>query len=608
MKYSLIKPINQNYTATEQILTNRNIPKEEIPHYLNTTWADVAQPESFGLELLKEAATELIYAVNLNIDTFLIVDADCDGFTSSALLYNYLYDAFPTWVAAHLHYLLHDNKQHGLSDHIQFLEEGRLTSGKPFLILIPDAGSNDTEQCKKLNELNCSIIVLDHHICDKENPYAFVINNQNSDYPNKELSGVGVTWQFCRYLDELLDQNYADNYLDLVALGNVADMMSLTSIETKHLIQEGLKEENLKNPFIVYMIEKNRYSLGEVITPIGVAFYIAPFVNAIVRSGTMDEKILVFRSMLKLKAFEEIPSTKRGHAAGAKEKLVEQAVRVATNVKARQTKAQEAGLEKLKSKIETDHILDNKAMIFLLEPGEIDRNIAGLIANKMMAEYQRPCCILTRVEESLDESIPPWEDIPANAKRISYQGSARGCDKVGITEFKSMCAATGEIMYATGHEGAFGLGIEEDKIDRFIKKINEILKDMPTVPVYRVDYIWEAKEVQPQIVLDIAGLEALWGKDLDEALIALKNIRITPNMVTVYDKNTLTLKIELPNGISIMKFRASEIDKLKFLDNNTGYIDVNIVAKCNKNEWMGNITPQLFIEDYEIIDSNKYFF
>ena len=263
MKYSLIKPINENYSATEQILTNRNIPREEIPHYLNTTWADVAQPESFGLELLKEAATELIYAVNLNIDTFLIVDADCDGFTSSALLYNYLYDAFPTWVAAHLHILLHDSKQHGLSDHIQFLEEGRLASGKPFLILIPDAGSNDTDQCKKLNELNCSIIVLDHHICDRENPYAFIINNQNSDYPNKELSGVGVVWQFCRYIDMILEINYANDFLDLVALGNCGDMMSLRSFETRYLITKGFKKENIKNPFIDYMLDKNSFPLSK---------------------------------------------------------------------------------------------------------------------------------------------------------------------------------------------------------------------------------------------------------------------------------------------------------------------------------------------------------
>ena len=110
MKYSLINPINPKYSAVEQILTNRGIAREEIDHYLHTGPADVAPPTAFGLDLLRAAARELITAVNLGIDTFIIVDADCDGFTSSALIWNYLHDVFPSWAAAHLHYLLHDSK------------------------------------------------------------------------------------------------------------------------------------------------------------------------------------------------------------------------------------------------------------------------------------------------------------------------------------------------------------------------------------------------------------------------------------------------------------------------------------------------------------------
>lgn len=90
--------------------------------------------------------------------------------------------------------------------------------------------SNDTEECTLLKSSGIATIVLDHHLCDIDNPNAIVINNQLSDYPNKDLSGVGVVYQFCRYIDSLLKTNYADNYLDLVALGNCADMMSMTSI------------------------------------------------------------------------------------------------------------------------------------------------------------------------------------------------------------------------------------------------------------------------------------------------------------------------------------------------------------------------------------------
>lgn len=142
-------------------------------------------------------------------------------------------------------------------------------------------------------------------------------------------------------------------------------------------------------------------------------------------------------------------------------------MRVVTNVKARQTKAQENGLETLEGMIKSQNLLNHKVLLFLLDPGRVDKNIAGLIANKFMAKYQRPVCLLTRVTDYEDEDILPWET-PTGIGKISYQGSARGCEKVGITDFKTICADTDCVMYCTGHPNAFGLGIEENKIDEFI--------------------------------------------------------------------------------------------------------------------------------------------
>jgi len=92
-------------------------------------------------------------------------------------------------------------------------------------------------------------------------------------------------------------------------------------------------------------------------------------------------------------------STKRGHLLGEKEQVVEQAMRVVTNVKNRQTKAQENGLATIENMIEEQGLLKHKVLLFLLQPGQVDRNIAGLIANKIMAKYQRPVCLLTKVTE-----------------------------------------------------------------------------------------------------------------------------------------------------------------------------------------------------------------
>ena len=603
MRYQLIKPINQNYSVIQQILTNRNIPIDKIDNYLFTSDADVAPPEALGQNKLRQAATALISTISKQGKTLVVVDSDCDGFTSSAILINYLHDFFPSWVQTKLNYIFHEGKQHGLNDHILNILKQNYE-----LVIIPDAGSNDSDECTCLFKQGAKIIVLDHHLCDIQNPNAIVINNQLSDYPNKDFSGAGVVWQFCRYLDKLLKVSNADNYLDLVALGNCADMMSMTSIETKHIINKGF--QNLKNPFFASLAKKNEYSMKNKVNHMSVAFYVAPYVNAICRSGTIEQKTLVFKSMLKHQAFKEVLSTKRGHLLGQKEQLVEQAMRVVTNVKNRQTKAQDTGLAIIEKMIEEQDLLNHKVLLFLLKPNQVDKNIAGLIANKIMAKYQRPTCILTKVEipkYTIDLDLPPWEEQPLPQIVTTYQGSARGCEKVGVLDFKSVCADTGVTMYQTGHPNAFGLGILEQNIPAFIEKTDAALVDMQDEAVYYVDYIYDGDNIQPIDILTIADMQDLWGKDIDEPYLCIKGICINSNMVTVYKKKDNTLKITLSNGISLMKFKATD-EQCEMLQNSNGYYTLDIIGRANKNEWMGHVSAQIFIEDYEIIDYEEGWF
>jgi single-stranded-DNA-specific exonuclease len=385
-----------------------------------------------------------------------------------------------------------------------------------------------------------------------------------------------------------MQSNFADNYLDLVALGLTGDMMSLTSIETKHLINKGFEPENIKNPYIYEMWQKNHFKLGDHITSIDAAFYIVPMVNAVQRSGTIEEKELLFKSMLKYEAFAEIPSTKRG-CKGQTERLVDQAVRMSTNVKNRQTRAQDASMEYLENRIVKENMMDRKVLLFTLEPGKVDKNIAGLIANKISAKYQRPSCMLTKVGDV-------------------YQGSARGYEMSGVTNFKDICDATGCVNWTAGHQNAFGVSINVDKIDEFLEKTDAALANMTSEPVYYVDYIYNGADVNPQDILAISDLSNLWGKDLDEAMVAVKDIKISKDLVTVYRKTSNTLKITLPNKVSLMKFNATD-EECEMLENQTGaYIQMEIVGKCHKNEWMGNVSPQIFIEDWEITGQGKYLF
>lgn len=598
MKYKLIKEPDNSLSAIQQILYNRGISLNQIHHYLNTSDLDINSFDGLGIENLKNAAAALVSTIQNKKNMLIVVDSDCDGYTSSAILLNYLYDLFPSFIENNVKYYIHEGKEHGLLDVMNYINEHDFD-----LIILPDSSSNDYGYHKELYQNGKKIIILDHHEAEYISPYAIIINNQLSDYPNKDFSGAGITWQFCRFLDKLLGSNNSDNYIDLVALGNCGDMMSLKSIETKHIINKGFK--NIQNPFFYYMADKNSYSLGDKLTPMGVAFYIVPFINAMQRSGNLEEKELLFKSMLKYEAFKIIPSTKRG-CKGQTEKLVEQAVRTAINVKNRQTRAQDVGMELLENKIISDNLLEHKVLLFLLEPGEIDKNIAGLIANKMMAKYQRPCCILTKVEE-IEESIILTSNPPQEYKYITYQGSARGCDKVGINNFKDICTETKCIMYAEGHQGAFGLGIEESQINSFIKETDRILKDMLDEPIYYVDYIYNGIDVSSQAILDIASLDDLWGKDMDEPMVAIHDLKINEKMITLMspDKKP-TLKIILPNKVSLIKFNSSQEEYENLCSE--GYIAIDVVGRCNQNIWMNYVNAQILIDDYEIISKAKYYF
>ena len=587
MRYELINNPNSKYNAKQQILINRGIKEQDLVHYMNLTDNDINDPILFGEKVLKKASDILFSIIEKEQDIAVIVDCDCDGYTSAAIMINYIYDMTSAdYIQNHVNWFMHEGKQHGLQDCMDWIE-----AIGPDLVIIPDAGSNDIEQIEQLYKQKREVIILDHHELEVEPlPYCCLINSQLPEYPNKNLSGAGVVYQFCKYIDKLKNTSYADWYLDLVALGLDGDMMSLQSFETRRLIFKGFEPDNIHNPFIYGMWQKNKFKLGDEPTAWGATFYIVPLVNAITRSGTLEEKELIFDSMLKFHAFVEVPSTKRGHKAGETEQVVEQAVRTCTNVKNRQTRAEDAGIELVEHLIKENNMMDHKVLLFQLEPGQIQPEIRGLIANKLMARYQRPCCMLTKrqVEDG-----------------VTYEGSARGCDKVGVTEFKDICAETQVCEYTVGHQGAFGLGLREENIDKFLSATDETLKDMSSEPIYYVDYIWRANEVDPEAIIDIAEMAPYWGKDVDEALVAIQGLQITSDMITMMASNTV--KITLPNNVSIIKFRMPDEEYQKLISEK-GYVEIDAVGTCNINEWNGNRYAQILLQDYEIVGECAYVF
>lgn len=589
MEYKLIAPRQNGITLLQQILLNRGFKTtEDIIHFLSTDENDILNP--LLLDNMVEGLQMLAKHINANDKALIVVDADADGFCSAAIFMNYFNKFFPGWVQNNVDYFIHTGKQHGLKD---VLEQSNWLAKGYKLIIVPDAASNDYEAHELLYNHQVDCLVLDHHEADEGySKYACVINNQlSTQYPTKSLCGGAVVYKFCSQFDTLMKTNYAKDFEDLVALSLISDMMDQRDFETHELIKLGLA--NITNHFFVEMMNRQRYQFENNITPIGIAFYITPYINAMVRSGTPEEKYLMFEAMLDWRSDELIPSTKRG-CKGQVETRHEQAGRTCINVKSRQKKAQDSSLAYVEELIYENNLLENKLLVVCVAADAVDQNLAGLIANQIANKYAKPTLIL---REIIDE-----EGIPV------YAGSGRNYGNSQLEDFRQFCLDTGLTLLAQGHASAFGCAIPVENYDKFIEVTNEKLKDFDFSPCYLVDLELNFDQLDDNDVFSIGSNADLWGQHLDEPLIAITNIRLTADTIHFIGSNKNTLKISfLDRRLNIIKFNVTEEEK-QLLDPQNGIIIITAIGKCALNHYMGNVTPQIMLEDFEIQTRSQWEF
>lgn len=555
----------------------RNILKyrgvEDIDWYMDPSTPKYLQ-EPTGLNNMDKGFHILINALK-KIDVnhkklLIIVDSDNDGFTSAAITYLYIKDLKTD---VEIDYWLHEGKQHGLEDHIERLMD---VQDEYELVIIPDAGSNDYQFMIQTPHLQ--YLVLDHHLA--EPPFAdnaCIINNQLSEnYKNKELTGAGVVWQFCRYCDSQLNLHFSKNYMDLAAWGIVGDMGSVLSLENRYIIYNGFN--NIENFFFRALCEKQAYSMKNQVNPISVAFYIVPLTNAMIRVGTMEEKTRLFEAYIK--GEEKIPSQKRG-AKGTLEFRAVESARECTNARTHQNKAKDQMVEKLKQKIFKYDLLENKILFVRLDDDDdFPPELVGLVAMQLSAEYKKPTLVGRLNSEGYD------------------RGSIRGLNDSALVSLKDYLESTGYFEYVQGHDNAAGFSIKDDYLSDFHKKANEDLKNIDfNENCYDVNFICDGSNTQllTDLVIDLDNYSQVWGQNNNEVLIYVKNIHIKTSDIEIMGKNSNTLKFNYC-GISYIKFFATDlIEELE----DKGEIVINLVGKPNLNEWMGRYTPQIMIEDLE---------
>ena len=585
MKYSCKVPrFKDNFGAN--LLKYRGI--EDINGYLIPSSSYLQNPDK--LNNIQEGAQLYLDKIKNGTNILLIVDSDNDGFTSSAIIYQYSKEINPN---IEIEYFLHSGKQHGLEDHIDTI----INSNKKYdLIILPDSSSNDYVYHERLKEIDVPVLVLDHHITDEPiSENAVVINNQLSpQYSNKELTGAGVVFQFCRYVDSILGTHNADKYIDLAAWGIIGDMGSVLNLENRYIIYEGLKSIN--NKFFWALLQKQAYSITGLsyptddqilaaVNPISVAFYIVPLVNATIRVGTLEEKERLFLAYID--GDRLIPSKKKG-AKGTYEKVSIEAARECTNARNKQNRIKDTAVEQLEIKIHKFSWLEDKVLFVQLdECDDFPPTLNGLVAMQLSAKFKKPTIVARAGSDGI------------------FRGSARGLNKSELSDFKSFLTESGFFEYASGHPNAFGVGIPGESIESFLTFSNQELKNIDfEEDVYTVDFAYLAADTAlPQLIEDLAEYKDVWGQESPEPLIYISDINITSSDVKVIGARKDTVRFE-KFGITYIQFFAKElIEELS----NYSKMKINLVGRANMNEWMGRYTPQIIIDSYEIIDDKLGF-
>lgn len=157
------------------------------------------------------------------------------------------------------------------------------------------------------------------------------------------------------------------------------------------------------------------------------------------------------------------------------------------------------------------------------------------------------------------------------------------------------------------HANAFGVSIADENIEAFLAYSDEQLADIDFSPAYKVDFIFEGTDFDTTVINTLAMYKTIWGQGLPEPKIVLTNITVHGgNCILMSPDKKPTLKIALNNGVECIKFRSSSEEHLTLVS--SGCTHINLVATCDVNVWNGRITPQLIIADYEIIDTQDYYF
>lgn len=580
MRYKLFEnSLNDTDNLIETVLLNRGIDNPQEYLNLNTFCIN----DYNNLDNINAAVDCFIAHYNNKDKIVVIPDEDCDGYTSSAMLYLYIKFLDKNYP---IDYVLHEkSKQHGLAD----MDLSKFNDAK--LIIIADAATNEAAQCNTLISNGKSIIILDHHDAnyaeetDGEIDYqaaqynnAIIVNNQLSDkYLNKELSGAGIVYRFLQALDQELWCDYADMFLDLCAVGNIADVMDLRSYETRYFVNCGLK--NFRNKFLRALATAQEYSTRGVINIHTISWFFAPVINAVTRCGSYEERDMLFKAMTE--QYDEFDYKKRDGSI-VKENIYDRAVRLAKNTKGRQDKQRDLVFNELIDSAD----LSNKVVV--LESQKAQSGLVGLSAMKLADTLKRAVIVVKEIEKD-------------GVKVLS--GSCRNFDGSPIPDLKALILQTGMFEFCSGHGNAAGLSILPENLEAAKVKFAELLQNVDFNLPILCDFEIDFNDMSIKLIMDIAQYDWIWCTGIKEPKVAVKNIVVQRQDIKVQGKEMNSIAFE-HDDIKYVAFKLDENNPILAFANGWGNPEDELVfdaiVTCGINVYQGVSQCQCIIEDITI--------
>ena len=527
-----------------KILNARNITDmNSVKKYFSDEYEEGYDP--FLMHDMQKAVDRINEAIENEERILVYGDYDADGITSTVLLVETLIS-----MGANVSSYIPNRFEEGYGPNKEAFT--KIIDSGITLIITVDNGIAGVEEVDLANELGCDVIVTDHHKIQDTIPNAYAIihpEHPEGNYPFKKLAGVGVAFKLAHALLEI----FPDFLLDLVAIGTIADMVSITD-ENRIFVKQGLELIN-EDPRIGLKMLLELSGIDTKIDEQTVGFYIAPKLNSI---GRMDSAKLGLTFLMA-----EEPVTARALA-----EQIEQ-----YNIQRKQIT--EDIVKDVISKIENS---EKKQKNVIMVSGEYHEGVLGIVASNIVEKYQKPVFIM-------------------NEKEGVLKGSARSIFDFNI--YEAMNKISDLFLAFGGHTLAAGFSFEKsnfEKIEEFLDNEFEEFKQNNDLKANKnIDIVTSLEDISYQFLNSLDALKP-YGMDFEKPTVLIENAMVLNKAYFGSEKQYLRLTIADEVGnLDCITFKDSvTFDKVEKND------IIDLLCNIDKNNFNGRTKLQAHIIDIHI--------